>query len=85
MDERTILRFSRVVDVSLVVFPAYPETEASVRHLEERKVEYLRSLQDDALVEEIFAESTAPQPDNNDTTARCLSRDRLVRVMRLKH
>lgn len=32
MDERTIIRFSRVMDVSLVVFPAYPETEASVRH-----------------------------------------------------
>lgn len=68
MDERTILRFSRVVDVSLVVFPAYPETEASVRHFEERKAEYLRSLQDGALAEEISAEPTAPQPDNNDTT-----------------
>nr|DAL81617.1 MAG TPA: prohead serine protease [Caudoviricetes sp.] len=85
MDERTILKFSRVVDVSLVVFPAYPETEASVRHLEERKAEYLRSLQDGALVEEISAEPTAPQSDNNDTMVRCLSRDRLVRVMRLKH
>ena len=85
MDERTILRFSRVVDVSLVVFPAYPETEASVRYLEERKAEYLRSLQDGALVEEISAEPTVPQSDNNDTMVRCLSRDRLVRVMRLKH
>lgn len=79
MDERTILKFSRVVDVSLVVFPAYPETEASVRHLEERKAEYLRSL------EEISAKPTAPQPDNNNTTTRCLSRDRLVTVIRLKH
>lgn len=84
MDERTILRFSRVVDVSLVVFPAYPETEASVRHLEERKADYLRSLRDDTPAEETSAEPTAPQPDNNDTTARCLSRDRLVTVMRLK-
>lgn len=40
-DERTILRFSRVVDVALVVFPAYQDTEASVRHLEERKAEWL--------------------------------------------
>ena len=42
-DERTILKFSRVVDVALVVFPAYQDTEASVRHLEERKVEYLKT------------------------------------------
>lgn len=42
LDERTILRFSHVVDVSLVTFPAYPATEASVRHLEERKQEWLR-------------------------------------------
>ena len=48
MDERTILRFSRVVDVSLVVFPAYPETEASVRYLEERKAEWLSSNKTEA-------------------------------------
>lgn len=42
LDERTILSFSHVVDVSLVTFPAYPATEASVRHLEERKQEWLR-------------------------------------------
>ena len=41
MNERTILRFLRVADVSLVVFPAYPETEASVWHLEEMEAEYL--------------------------------------------
>lgn len=40
-DERTIFKFSRVVDVALVVFPAYQDTEASVRHLEERKAEWL--------------------------------------------
>ena len=40
-DERTILKFARVVDVALVVFPAYQDTEASVRHLEERKAEWL--------------------------------------------
>lgn len=49
MDERTILRFSRVVDVSLVVFLAYPETEASVRYLEERKAEWLSSNKTEAL------------------------------------
>ena len=42
LDERTILRFSHVVDVSLVTFPAYPATEASVLRLEKRKQEWLR-------------------------------------------
>lgn len=71
VDERTILRFSRVVDVSLVVFPAYPETEASVRHLEERKAEYLREH--------------APQPERNDrAVAASRSRERLTDMLKLK-
>ena len=71
MDERTILRFSRVVDVSLVVFPAYPETEASVRHLEERKAEYLREH--------------APQPErNNRAVAESRARKRLTDTLKLK-
>ena len=71
MDERTILKFSRVADVSLVVFPAYPETEASVRHLEERKAEYLRIH--------------APQPERNDrAAAESRSRERLVESLRIK-
>ncbi|MFR9495568.1 MAG: HK97 family phage prohead protease [Rikenellaceae bacterium] len=41
-DERTILKFSILKDVSLVVFPAYKDTEASVRHLEERKAEHIK-------------------------------------------
>ena len=71
VDERTILKFSRVVDVSLVVFPAYPETEASVRHLEERKAEYLREH--------------APQPERNDrAVAESRARKRLVESLRIK-
>lgn len=42
-DERTIEHISKVIDVSLVVFPAYKDTEASVRELEERKAEWLKS------------------------------------------
>jgi HK97 family phage prohead protease len=42
-DKRTILKISKLYDVALVVYPAYPDTEASVRHLEERKAEFLRS------------------------------------------
>ena len=83
-DRRTIIKVSKLYDVALVVYPAYRDTEASVRHLEERKADYLRSLRDKTPEEETSAEPTAPQPDNNDTTARCLSRDRLMRVLRLK-
>lgn len=72
MDERTILRFSRVVDVSLVVFPAYPETEASVRHLEERKAEYLREH--------------APQPERSDrTVAASRAREKICQVLKIKN
>ena len=42
-DERTIEHISKVIDVSLVVFPAYKDTEAFVRELEERKAEWLKS------------------------------------------
>lgn len=83
-DQGTIVKVSKLYDVALVVYPAYRDTEASVRHLEERKADYLRSLWDEAPVGEASAEPTALQPDNNDMTARCLSRDRLVRVLRLK-
>lgn len=42
-DERTVEHISKLYDVSLVVYPAYKDTEASVRQLEERKAEWLRS------------------------------------------
>ena len=72
MDERTIIRFSRVVDVSLVVFPAYPETEASVRHLEARKAEYLREH--------------APQPERNDrAAAESRAREKICQVLKIKN
>ena len=83
-DQRTIVKVSKLYDVALVVYPAYRDTEASVRHLEERKADYLRSLRDKIPAEETSAEPTALKPYNNDMTARCLSRDRLVKVMRLK-
>lgn len=47
-DQRTIVKVSKLFDVALVVYPAYKDTEASVRHLEERKAEYLLSQQPDA-------------------------------------
>ena len=42
-DERTIRRISKLYDVSLVVYPAYSDTEAGVRHLEERKQQFLNT------------------------------------------
>lgn len=76
-DERTILKFSRVVDVALVVFPAYQDTEASVRHLEERKAEWLRE------------HASQPQPEPLEPSDRALvgsrSRERLVESLRLKN
>lgn len=42
-DERTIKSISKLYDVSLVTYPAYPDTEAGVRSLlEQRKKEALQ-------------------------------------------
>ena len=42
LDERTVKAISKLYDVSLVTYPAYKDTEASVReHLEQRKREAL--------------------------------------------
>lgn len=47
-DERTVLSISRLFDVSLVTYPAYRETEASVRkRLEQRKREALATARED--------------------------------------
>ena len=40
-DERTIRKIDKLYDVSLVVYPAYNDTEAGLRHLEERKRQFL--------------------------------------------
>ena len=42
-DERTIRKIDKLYDVSLVVYPAYNDTEAGVRHLEERKQQFLNN------------------------------------------
>ncbi|MCI1784534.1 MAG: HK97 family phage prohead protease [Bacteroidales bacterium] len=46
-DERTILHVAQLRDVSLVVFPAYKDTEAGIRSLEERKAEFLKQHNDE--------------------------------------
>lgn len=53
-DERTIRKIDRLYDVSLVVYPAYNDTEAGVRHLEERKRQFLNTQHN--------------EEDNTDTT-----------------
>ena len=42
-DERIIRKIDKLYDVSLVVYPAYTDTEASLRHLEERKQQFLNT------------------------------------------
>ena len=43
-DERTVKSIARLYDVSLVTYPAYPDTEASVREqLEQRKKDALKT------------------------------------------
>lgn len=46
-DERTIRKIDKLYDVSLVVYPAYSDTEAGVRHLEERKRQFLTQNNDE--------------------------------------
>lgn len=70
-DERTILKFSSLKDVALVVFPAYKDTEASVRHLEQRKTEFLQTCK-------------LEQKETNRSVAGSQSRERLVKVLKLK-
>jgi len=96
-DQRTIIKVSKLYDVALVVYPAYKDTEASVRHLEQRKAEFLRSLQPDGDAGEEGASGSEPmatdetptddnteKSDNDNVTHQSLSRDRLVEALRVK-
>lgn len=70
-DERTILKFAMLKDVALVVFPAYQDTEASVRHLEQRKMEFIQTNQPE-------------QKETNRSIAESQSRKRLAKILQLK-
>lgn len=77
-DERTILKVSKLYDCALVVYPAYKDTEASLRKLEERKAAFLESA----------CVNPDDQPDNPDEQVEAhasQSRDRLVAVLGLKN
>lgn len=70
-DERTILKFSKLIDVALVVFPAYKDTEASVRHLGQRKTEFQQANQ-------------LEQKEAKRSAAESQSRERLVKYLMIR-
>jgi HK97 family phage prohead protease len=69
-DQRTIIKVSKLYDVALVVYPAYPDTEASVRHLEERKAEFLRAreIEGGGAKDEIAPDDAAPDDGDHPAT-----------------
>ena len=79
-DERTIRKIGKLYDVSLVVYPAYSDTEAGVRHLEERKQQFLntQSNEEDSCADsEVFSENTHE--------VHSLARARLTEQLNLKN
>lgn len=81
-DERTILKISKLYDVSLVVYPAYKDTEASVRRLEERKAEYLESPGNDDPSDE--GEKTSDEGGADNAATGSASRERTAMLLGLK-
>ena len=95
-DERTILHIAQLRDVSLVVFPAYKDTEAGIRSLEERKAEFLKQHNDENAnnqkenQERVAVDSPKDSPAADQGTplgagvAQSQSRGRLAAQLRLK-
>jgi len=83
-------------DVSLVVFPAYKDTEAGIRSLEERKAEFLKQHNDENAnnqkenQERVAVDSPKDSPAADQGTplgagvAQSQSRGRLAAQLRLK-
>jgi HK97 family phage prohead protease len=67
-DERIIRKIDKLYDVSLVVYPAYNDTEAGVRHLEERKQAFLNQHTSHEKTTETPTEGVAVD-STEDTTA----------------
>ena len=94
-DERTIRKIDKLYDVSLVVYPAYNDTEAGLRHLEERKQQFLNtqhheedSQQTQTSVamdgaEDSAADSQVPRKSTHEVHS--LARARLTSILKLKH
>ena len=96
-DQRTILKFSKLYDVALVVYPAYKDTEASVRRLEERKAEFRREQElpveapdtelpapNSGSQPEAEAQEEQPAPAPTPTDTGSTSRTRTVQFLKIK-
>lgn len=93
-DERTIRKIDKLYDVSLVVYPAYTDTEASLRHLEERKQQFLNTQHNEEDSNHLQAgvavdEAEAPTADSqvareNPATMDSQSRRRTTDMLNLK-
>ena len=94
-DERTIRKIGKLYDVSLVVYPAYSDTEAGVRHLEERKQQFLNNQSHEkdsdktpqgVVVDETAGATTDSQvPRANSPAMDSASRKRTTALLNLKH
>ena len=94
-DERTIRKIGKLYDVSLVVYPAYSDTEAGVRHLEERKQQFLNNqshekdsdkTQQGVVVDETAGATTDSQVSRANSPAMdSASRKRTTALLNLKN
>ena len=94
-DERTIRKIDKLYDVSLVVYPAYNDTEAGVRHLEERKQQFFNTQhhEDNSQqtqtsmamdgAKDSAADSQVPRKSTHEVHS--LARARLTSILKLKH
>lgn len=94
-DERTIRKIDKLYDVSLVVYPAYNDTEAGIRHLEERKQQFLNTqhnednfqqTQTSVAVDETeapAADSEVAREDSHEVHS--LARARLTTILKIKN
>lgn len=83
-DERTVEHIAKLYDVSLVVYPAYKDTEASVRELEQRKAEWLRANEQRDNEDNVDPEDQDPKEQESEKT-NTSSRDRLLQFYGLKN
>ena len=94
-DERTIRKIDKLYDVSLVVYPAYNDTEAGLRHLEERKQQFLNTQRNEdnpnQNQEGVEVGSTEDTPadsqvfSENTHKVHSLARTRLTEQLKLKN
>ena len=94
-DERTIRKIDKLYDVSLVVYPAYNDTEAGIRHLEERKRQFLNTQRNEGNFQQTqtsVAVDSAEVPAADSEVAcedshevHSLARARLTTILKIKN